>query len=132
MSRIIDFKNIRDSRGKLTFFEIGEKKEIPFEVKRIYFLHNSEGLARGFHAHKNLKQVLILACGSAKIILDNGKARTEFFMNDPTKGLIIESMEWREIQDISKDALILVLASEYYDEADYIRSYDEFKSSIKV
>ena len=131
MSRLINFKNIKDARGELTFFEIGNAKEIPFEVKRIYFLHKSEHLPRGFHAHKNLTQVMFLASGSATITLDDGENRTEFLLDSPNVGLLIEGMKWREIHNISKDAVILVLASEYYDEEDYIRNYDDFITKIQ-
>jgi dTDP-4-dehydrorhamnose 3,5-epimerase-like enzyme len=131
MSRLINFKNIKDDRGELTFFEIGSTKEISFEVKRIYFLHKSEDLPRGFHAHKNLTQVLFLASGSATVILDDGKNRTEFLLDNPNVGLLIEDMQWREIHNISKDAVILVLASEYYCEEDYIRNYDDFITKIQ-
>ena len=85
-----------------------------------------EGIRRGFHAHKKLKQILICVNGSCKIHLDNGEEQKEVLLEKPYEGLYIENDMWREMYDFSPDAVLMVLASEYYDESDYIRDYDEF------
>lgn len=108
------------------------KKNVPFEIKRVYciFKTNTE-LRRGFHAHKNLNQVLICVNGSCKVLLDDGYERTNIELSSPSKGLIIKDFIWREIFDFSSDCVIMVLADNFYDESDYIRDYDEFLKIIK-
>lgn len=114
-----------DSRGQLIALE--EFKEIPFSVKRVYYIYDTApGVTRGFHAHKSLEQVLICIHGSCKIRLDNGRETAVVPLDEPSKGLYIGHDMWREMFDFSPDAVLLVLASELYDEADYIRNYDEF------
>lgn len=123
----IDFKSLGDERGSLVAVEIGMEKAIPFDIKRVYYIyHTADGVSRGFHAHKNLKQVAICVAGKCRMVLDNGKARQEVWLDCPTKGLLIEDMVWREMHDFSKDCVLLVLASEHYDESDYIRDYSDF------
>ncbi len=119
-----------DERGQLIAAEIG--KEIPFEIKRIYYIYDTlEGVRRGFHAHKNLKQILICVSGSCKIHLDNGSETAEVLLDKKYEGLYIENDMWREMYDFSPDAVLLVLASEHYDEKDYIRDYDTFIKTVK-
>lgn len=114
-----------DERGQLVAIEA--LKDIPFEVKRVYYIYDTkEGVRRGFHAHKNLEQILVCVHGSCKIHLDNGTQTEEVFLNKPDEGLYITSDTWREMYDFSPDAVLLVLASEHYNESDYIRNYDEF------
>jgi len=114
-----------DERGALSFLEA--KRDIPFAVKRIYYIYApSEGTRRGFHAHKALRQYMICVHGQCKVLLDDGKDREVVVMDDPTEGLYVGPMFWHEMYDFSKDAVLLVLASEYYDDADYIRDYKEF------
>ncbi len=128
MLKIFDI--IGDNRGSLISLE--SMKNIPFEIKRVYYIFDTkEGIRRGFHAHKNLKQVLIAASGSCKILLDDGKNKQEFLLNSPSKGLLIESLMWREMFDFSADCVLLVLASEHYDENDYIRDYNQFLDLCK-
>lgn len=128
--KTIEFVKHGDERGMLVSIEA--MKDIPFEVKRVYYIFDTAtAVRRGFHAHKNLKQVLICVNGSCKILLDNGSEREEVLLSNPDIGLIIESNIWREMFDFSKDAVLLVLASEYYDESDYIRNYSDFISYIK-
>ena len=116
--------------GSLVFLETG--KDIPFEVKRVYYIYAiKEGVPRGFHAHKQLQQALICLNGSCKIILDNGSERVETILDNPAEGLFVGDAIWREMHDFTPDAVLLVLASEYYDEEDYIRNYDEFLQHIK-
>ena len=122
----IDFEIKGDERGSLIAIE--EFKNIPFEIKRVYYIFNTKhNVRRGFHAHKNLKQVAICVKGSCKFLLDNGKERIdEIVLNKPNKGLLIEEMIWREMYDFSEDCVLLILANEYYDESDYIRDYEKF------
>lgn len=121
----IDFKELGDDRGGLIAIE--ENISIPFSIKRIYYIYGvGSGIRRGYHAHKELKQVLVSVSGSCKILLDNGKERTTVLLDSPSQGLYIDSMLWREMYDFSPDCVLLVLASEHYDAGDYIRDYDSF------
>lgn len=118
-----------DDRGQLVALE--EFKDIPFEIKRVYYIYDTlEGVRRGFHAHKNLEQILICIHGSCKVLLDNGKEKKVVPLEKPYEGLYIANNMWREMFDFSPDAVLLVLASELYDEADYIRDYDIFLEEI--
>lgn len=118
-----------DSRGQLVALE--EKKEIPFDIKRVYYIYDTQdGVRRGFHAHKSLKQLLICVHGSCKVLLDNGKERETVLLDKPYEGIFIQSNMWREMYDFSPGAVLLVLASEIYDESDYIRDYDKFLEMV--
>ncbi|WP_318840372.1 FdtA/QdtA family cupin domain-containing protein [Providencia sp. PROV083] len=122
---IIEFKTLGDDRGSLVSLE--QNKNIPFEVKRIYYIFGTkEGVSRGFHAHKNLQQVAICVKGSCRFVLDDGHNKDEIILDNPNIGLHINSFMWREMHDFSEDCVLIVLASELYDEADYIRDYHEF------
>lgn len=129
--KIINIKTIDTSKaGKLSFFE--EKKDIPFDIKRFYYISKvPEGIRRGFHAHKNLKQLLFCPYGKINIILDDGMDRKEVLLDNPSIGIIIDKIIWREMLWIEKDSVLCVAASEYYDENDYIRDYDCFLKFIK-
>lgn len=124
--KMVNFVIHGDDRGSLIALE--NNKDIPFVIKRVYYIFDTkEGVRRGFHAHKHLKQVLVCVKGSCKVHLDNGKGETsEVILDEANKGLLIESNLWREMYDFSADAVLLVLASELYDEDDYIRNYDLF------
>ena len=123
------FSSHGDARGQLIAIEA--KKDIPFDVKRVYYIYDTkEGVRRGFHAHKKLQQILVCVHGSCKIHLDNGSEAQEVLLDKPFEGLYISSGTWREMYDFSSDAVLLVLASELYDESDYIRNYDEFLKFI--
>ena len=123
----IDFQSLGDHRGQLVALEIGHEQAVPFDIKRVYYIyHTAPGVSRGFHAHKKLKQVAICISGSCRMVLDDGKIRESVQMNAPTKGLLIDSLMWREMHDFSDDCVLIVLASEHYDEKDYIRDYKEF------
>lgn len=114
-----------DNRGQLIALE--EFKDIPFKVKRVYYMYDTvDGVERGHHAHKNLQQILICVHGSCKIGLDDGKEEEIVVLDDPTIGVLVSNAMWRRMFDFSKDAVLLVLASELYDEEDYIRDYEEF------
>ncbi len=107
------------------------EKSVPFEIKRVYYIYGTQqGVARGFHAHRNLKQVAVCVSGKCRMILDDGKVREEAWLDSPTKGLLINDLVWREMHDFSDDCVLLVLASEHYDEDDYIRDYDEFLEAV--
>ena len=122
---IIDFEIKRDERGGLIALE--GNKNIPFDIKRVYYIFDTkDGVRRGYHAHKNLQQILVCLHGSCKILLDDGKERSEVTLNFPDKGLLIESMIWREMFDFSSDCVLMVLADGFYDEEDYIRDYSNF------
>jgi dTDP-4-dehydrorhamnose 3,5-epimerase-like enzyme len=119
-----------DERGQLVALE--EFKEIPFRIKRVYYVYNTQkGVIRGCHAHKFLQQVLICIHGSCKIRLDNGQEKRVIFLEKPYEGLYVSNAIWREMFDFSPDAVLLVLASELYDESDYIKNYDEFLDYTK-
>ena len=124
------FQQHGDHRGQLVALEEG--KESPFQVKRVYYMYDTvEGVRRGYHAHKCLEQILICVHGSCKILLDNGKETAVVNLDTPYEGLYISNDMWREMYDFSEDAVLMVLASELYDEADYIRNYDEFLKFVE-
>jgi len=123
------FQQHGDKRGQLVALE--ELKDIPFHVKRVYYMYDTgEGIHRGLHAHKSLEQILICIHGSCKVLLDNGKEKKIVSLEKPYEGLYIPNNMWREMYDFSLDAVLMVLASEYYDEADYIRNYDQFLEMV--
>lgn len=123
------FKSHGDERGQLIALE--EMKNIPFVIKRVYYMYDTvQGVTRGYHAHKSLQQILICVHGSCKIRLDDGKEKKVVTLNSPDEGLYVSNVIWREMFDFSPDAVLMVLASELYDEEDYIRNYDEFLSYI--
>lgn len=123
--QIINFPINGDDRGSLIAVE--NNKEIPFKIKRIYYIFNTQkNVSRGFHAHKKLKQVTICVKGKCRIVLDDGKNQESVWLDSPEKGLLIQDLTWREMHDFSDDCVLLVLASELYNESDYIRNYDEF------
>ena len=125
-----NFPPLGDDRGSLVALEA--EKTVPFSIKRVYYIFGTqEGVARGFHAHRNLKQVAVCVTGKCRMILDDGKTREEAWLDSPTKGLLIGDLVWREMHDFSEDCVLLVLASEHYDENDYIRDYDEFLGHVK-
>lgn len=121
----VDFQILGDERGSLVSIERGTL--IPFEIQRVYYLYNTrKDVSRGFHAHRQLRQVAICVSGKCRMVLDNGNVREEVWLDCPTKGLLIESMTWREMHDFSPDCVLVVIASLPYDESDYIRNYQDF------
>lgn len=126
MYKLIDFKIHGNHDGDLVALEKGNG--IPFDPKRVYYIWgNRPDVVRGKHAHKKLEQAIICTSGSCDFILDDGKERKKVHLNNPAQGLYIKHNIWREFTNFSKDCVVMVLASEPYDEADYIRDYDEFK-----
>ena len=125
------FQQHGDDRGMLVALE--EYKDIPFEIKRGYQRYDTKkDVHRGFHAHKSLEQILICIHGSCKVLLDNGTEKKIVSLEKPYEGLYIANNMWREMYDFSEDAVLMVLASEYYKEEDYIRDYNEFLRMVGV
>lgn len=122
---LIDLPSLGDDRGSLVAIEAN--KHIPFEVKRVYYIFGTQsGVSRGFHAHKNLQQLAVCVAGKCRMLLDDGVNKESVWLDSPTKGLMIGNNVWREMHEFSNDCVLLVLASEYYDESDYIRDYSDF------
>jgi dTDP-4-dehydrorhamnose 3,5-epimerase-like enzyme len=127
---LIDFNILGDERGSLIAIE--EEYNIPFDIKRVYYIFDTKkNVTRGCHAHKNLKQMAISVKGSCTFILDNGSIKEEIKLDNPKQGLYLEGLIWREMKDFSEDCVLLVLASEHYDENDYIRDYNNFLKVVK-
>ena len=124
----IELPNLGDQRGGLVVAEAC--KNIPFDLKRLYYIFDAKpDVPRGFHAHKELHQIAFCIKGKCKMLMDNGFVKEEVWLDQPNKGLQIPPMIWHEMHDFSEDCVLLVLASEHYDESDYIRDYADF---IKV
>ena len=124
------FQQHGDERWQLVALE--EYRDIPFQIRRVYYMYaTKEGVRRGFHAHKSLEQILICIHGTCKILLDSGTEKKIVSLEKPYEGLYIASDMWREMFDFSPDAVLLVLASDYYEEEDYIRNYEEFLAFVK-
>jgi dTDP-4-dehydrorhamnose 3,5-epimerase len=114
-----------DERGSLIAIE--QCREVPFEMARVYYLFGTgPDVTRGLHAHRQLQQLAIAVAGSCTMLLDDGTTRTVIRLDDPSVGLLIRPMIWREMSDFTPDCVLLVVADAPYDEADYIRDYDEF------
>ena len=127
--RIINLPKIADARGNLSFIE--ENNQIPFSIKRVYYLYDvPSGATRGGHAHKTLYELLIALSGSFDVMLDDGVEKKSFFLNRPHYGLSISPGIWREIENFSSNSVALALASDLYDEADYIRDFEVFKKMV--
>ena len=127
--KLIQLPKISDSRGNLSFIEGGQ--HIPFDIKRVYYLYDLPGGSdRGSHAHKNLHQFIIALSGSFDVVLDDGRDKKHFQLNRPYFGLYVCPMMWRYLDNFSSGSVCMVLASSHFDEADYIRDYDQFISVI--
>lgn len=123
--KILNFDVKNDNRGSLIALE--NLKEIPFEIQRIYYIYDTNpDFPRGAHAHKELEQVLIMMDGSCEIVLNDGKNNKSIILNRPDIGLFIGKNMWREMRNFSYGAKLLVLASDFYNENEYIRDYNEF------
>ncbi|MCC9073656.1 FdtA/QdtA family cupin domain-containing protein [Flavobacterium sp. F-65] len=122
--QIISIPKIEERRGNLSVIE---NDTVPFDIKRVYYLYDvPSGAERGGHAHKNLKQFLIALSGSFDVVLKDGKESMTVTLNKPFEGLLINPGIWRELQNFSSGSVCLVVASEVYIEADYIRDFEEF------
>ncbi|EXF95555.1 dTDP-6-deoxy-3,4-keto-hexulose isomerase [Pseudomonas fluorescens HK44] len=128
--RMLDINTLGDERGHLIALE-GDKN-IPFEIKRVYYLTDTQpGVPRGFHAHKELVQVAVCVSGRCLMKMDDGLRTEEIWLDAPDKAIVIDKMIWHEMHDFSSDCVLLVLASDFYDEQDYIRDYSIFSELTK-
>ena len=127
--KIVNFPQIAEPRGNLSFLE--GNNQVPFPIKRIYFLYDvPSGATRGGHAHRELSELVIALSGSFDVILDDGTEKKRIFLNRPHYGLFIPPGLWREIENFSSNSVLLALASDIYDEKDYIRDYEVFKKNV--
>lgn len=130
MNRVIDLPKMFDPRGNLTVAE--QFKNVPFGIKRVYWVYDVPGgESRGGHAHKECKEFIIAVSGSFHVTLDDGAEKKSYLLNHPYQGLLVDTGIWRTLDDFSSGSVCLVLASELYDESDYIRDYDEFLEYVK-
>ena len=130
--REIELKKIIDKSDGI--LSVGEQlKEIPFKIKRVYYIYDftSNKSLRGFHAHKNLEQVIFCLNGSFVLSIDDGINKKEVILNDPNIGIYMGPSLWHTMAKFSKDCIMLVFASEYFDEEDYIRDYNDFLNHVK-
>lgn len=129
--KLLDMKVHGDNRGKLIALE--GTRDIPFEIKRVYWIFDTlpdEG--RGMHAHKDMEQIIIAMDGACQFVLDDGKKRESVWLNRPDVGLYVGKNMWREMKHFSYGCKLMVLASDYYDEKEYIRDYDEFLKEVRL
>jgi dTDP-4-dehydrorhamnose 3,5-epimerase-like enzyme len=128
-STLINFKPLGDERGSLIAIEA--EKSVPFQVRRVYYIFGTKaGVERGFHAHKALNQLAVAVTGSCEMVLDDGEIETTVLLDSAEKGVLIEPKVWHYMRNFSPDCVLLILADQHYDEADYIRNYDEFKEWV--
>ena len=128
--RLIDLPRVTDDRGSLTVIEGG--RHVPFEIKRVFYLYDVPGgAARGGHAHRALHQVLIAMSGSFTVTVDDGTQRKKFRLNRSYFGLYMPPLIWREIDDFSSGSVCLAVVSDFFDESDYFRDYDEFLTRVR-
>lgn len=128
---LVKLPKFLDTRGNLSYAE--NNTQIPFEIKRIYWIYDVPGGEnRGGHAHKKLEQLIVAVSGSFTVTLDDGIRKRSFFLNRPYQGLYVKPGMWRELDDFSTGSVCMVLASEVYQEEDYIRDYDEFLAFRKI
>ena len=127
---VVELPRIQDRRGNLTFVEAG--RHVPFDIQRVYYLYDVPGGAeRGGHGHHRLRQLIIAMSGSFDVVLDDGSRRVRYHLNRSYTGLYVCPMIWRELDNFSSGSVCLVLASEPYDEADYLRDFDEFRAAVR-
>lgn len=127
--KLVNMKVHGDNRGKLIAVE--GNRDIPFDIKRVYWIFDTlPDEDRGMHAHKNMEQIIVAMDGACQFVLDDGKTRETVWLNRPDQGLYIGKNMWREMKHFSYGCKLMVLASDYYDEKEYIRSYEEFLREI--
>ncbi|RRD02375.1 sugar 3,4-ketoisomerase [Prevotella sp. OH937_COT-195] len=130
LGKIIELQKVTDPRGNLTVAE--GVTQVPFAIARAYWVYDVPGgESRGGHAHKRLKQIVVATSGSFTVTLDNGREQKKYLLNHPWQGLLIETGIWRTLDDFSSGAVCLVLASQPYEEEDYIYDYDDFLKYAK-
>jgi hypothetical protein len=123
-TKLINIPKIEDPRGNLSVIE---HEVVPFDIKRVYYLYDvPAGAERGGHAHKKLQQFLVALSGSFDVLLNDGKVEKTVTLNKPFEGLLITNGIWRELKNFSSGAVCLVVASEVFEEADYIRDFEDF------
>lgn len=128
-ARLISFDTHSDERGHLSFGEFSNN--LPFLVKRVYYIYDVPSkYRRGYHAHLKLEQVCFCPIGSCKMLLDDGTFKKEVVLDKPDSALYIGPGVWREMYDFEPNTVLMVLASDVYDESDYIRSYEDFKEVV--
>lgn len=128
--KVLNLQVINDERGKLVSLE--SLKNLPFAIKRVYYMFDtSPDEPRGFHAHKELEQLVIAIDGACEFVLDDGKSKESLWLNRPDFGLYIGKNMWREMRNFSYGCKLMILASDYYDESEYIRDYAEFLKRVK-
>lgn len=128
MSKIITLPKIKDPRGNLSVIE---GNTIPFAINRVYFLYDvPSGAERGGHAHKNQQEFIIAVAGSFQVVLNNGREEKVYHLFKPNEGLYVPVNTWRELRNFSAGAVCLVVSSDAFDENDYIRDFNEFKSYL--
>lgn len=128
--KVLNLQVINDERGKLVSLE--SLKNLPFAIKRVYYMFDtSPDEPRGFHAHKELEQLVIAIDGACEFVLDDGKSKESIWLNRPDVGLYIGKNMWREMRNFSYGCKLMILASDYYDESEYIRDYAEFLRMMK-
>lgn len=126
---LMALSSMGDHRGTLIALESG--RNVPFNIARVYYVFDTKhGVARGFHAHRVLRQVVIAVSGSCVITVDDGTDRDIVTLNDPALGLLIDGLVWREMRDFSSDCVLLVLADSAYDETEYIRDHADFLAAV--
>ncbi|OLS62079.1 sugar 3,4-ketoisomerase [Pseudomonas putida] len=126
---LVEVQILGDERGHLNVLEAN--RNIPFDIRRVYYLTGTQpGVARGFHAHKELEQMAVCVAGSCRMIMDDGRRSEEVILDSPAKVLHVGKMVWHEMHDFTEDCVLLVLANDYYDESDYIRSYEQFLQAV--
>lgn len=127
--RVVDLPKITDPRGNLSFIEGG--KHIPFEIRRVFYLYDVPGgETRAGHALRSTEQFIVAASGSFDVVLDDGRERRTIGLNRSWKGIYVPAMVWRELVNFSSAGVCLVLASDYYDENEYIREYPQFLQAV--
>lgn len=121
MSNIIIFDTYKDNRGKLSVVQ----NQIPFTIKRVFYIYDVDNSKRGFHRHKKTRQLVICVHGTCEFVIEKKGIDEVIFLDNPNKGILVEPEDYHWMQNFSKDAVLLVLASEPYDENDYIWSNDD-------
>jgi len=128
--KFVQLQKHGDERGRLVALE--DQRNVPFPIRRVYYLFETKSdIRRGFHAHRELKQLAIVVRGSCRFHLDDGKEKIDLLLDNPAQGLLLPPMLWHEMYDFSDDCVLMVLADGHYDESDYIRGYDEFVELVK-
>jgi dTDP-4-dehydrorhamnose 3,5-epimerase-like enzyme len=119
-----------DHGGMLIALE--QERNVPFEIRRVYYIYaTQQNVHRGKHAHRHLHQLAVAVRGSVTFLLDDGTGPVEVVLNDPSQGLLLGRMVWRELYDFSDDCVLMVLADHLYDPADYINDYDDFLREVR-